>query len=922
MRIVLTILLLLFFKSVIGQENVTNISLEIQNKSIKEILSEIEQKTNFHFYFVEEWLDNKTISKTYKNASVEFILDDIFKDTPINFFISWDKRIVLTRNNIIYGELPKDFFRITIDDKSKVLIEDKTFVNPVFLKEQRNESNFNIETIRIGKEKKGLGQKRFKLTGFITNAKTGKPISNVAIVVKETNIGTVTDEAGYYELELTAGLNLIEASSLGIQNIKKNVIIYNDGKLDLKLAENYEQLKEVVIQAGATKNIEDTSTGNVRIGSEESKNIPLVLGERDVLKVATTLPGVTTAGEGSAGFNVRGGKTDQNLILLDDAVMYNPSHFFGIFQALNPFAIRDVTIYKGSIPAEYGGRLSSVFDISTKDADNQDFKGEVSIGPVTANAVVEVPIIKGKGGLMVGGRGAYSDWILRSLDEENLKNSQASFYDFIAKYNHQINDNNEIRASGYYSRDDFSITSDSLFSYNNRLFSLKWNHRFNEKSSGSVLLVNSQYKFDIDFDGSVNENFLQRFQIEETELKIQLSHMFNESHKTNYGISGKLYSVLPGKIEPKGPDDLIQPISIPKEKALEAAIFVSDDFKVNEKLTFDLGFRYSFYAALGPSSQMVYQDALPKTTGTIIDTLSFDNNEVIETYGGPEVRISARYLLADDFSVKASFNNTYQFIHTLSNNTTVSPIDTWKLSDSHIKPQQANQFSLGLYKNIDVNKYELSLEGFYKKQQNTLDFKTGANLLLNKNIETEVLQGEGKAYGLEFLVRKNNGKLNGWMGYTYSRSLFKLDSEFDQERVNDGKYFSSNFDKPHDFSLVLNYKFTRRISLSGNFVYQTGRPVTFPIGNYIFNGAEYVLYSDRNQFRIPDYYRLDVGFNLEGNHKKKKFAHSFWNFSVYNVLGRNNPYSVFFVNKNGEIKALQSSIFAVPVPSITYNIKF
>jgi hypothetical protein len=351
-------------------------------------------------------------------------------------------------------------------------------------------------------------------------------------------------------------------------------------------------------------------------------------------------------------------------------------------------------------------------------------------------------------------------------------------------------------------------------------------------------------------------------------------------------------------------------------------VFLSDEFTVSEKLLLNAGIRYSFYSALGPADQRVYQEGVPKNESSLIDTVEYGNNESIETYGGPEVRVSGRYFITESFSVKASYNNTYQYIHTLSNNTTVSPTDTWKLSDSNIKPQEANQYSLGFYKNFDDDAYELSVEGYYKKSKNILDFKVGSQLLLNETIETEVLQGDGKSYGVEFLLRKTKGKLNGWLGYSYSRSYNRLDSEFREERVNNGEYFPSNYDKPHDISMVANYKLTRRFSVSANFVYQTGRPITYPVGTYNYNGAEYVLYSDRNQFRIPDYYRLDLSINIEGNHKLNKLAHSFWNISVYNVLGRNNPYSVFFVTEGGEVKAFQSSIFSRPIPTITYNFKF
>jgi hypothetical protein len=401
-----------------------------------------------------------------------------------------------------------------------------------------------------------------------------------------------------------------------------------------------------------------------------------------------------------------------------------------------------------------------------------------------------------------------------------------------------------------------------------------------------------------------------------------MKYLYSDAHTFDYGVSGKLYVVSPGSIRPQGSESIISPLLIPEEKGLESGVFISDSFKVSEKLLIDAGLRYSLYAALGESSQRIYKENAPRNNGTLVETREFGNNEVIKTYGGPEVRVSARYFLGPDFSVKGSYNNVFQYIHTLSNNTTVSPTDTWKLSDFNIKPQEADQFALGLYKNYDGNTYELSLEGYFKRAKNILDYKVGAQLFLNEAIETEVLQGDGKAYGIEFLVKKNEGRLNGWLGYAYSRSFVKLDSQFNEERVNNGEFFPSNFDKPHDLSLVANYKFTRRFSASANFVYQTGRPVTYPIGSYTFNNAEYVFYSDRNKFRIPDYYRLDLSFNMEGNHKIKKFAHSFWNFSIYNVLGRNNPYSVFFVTENGELKAFKSSIFAIPIPTITYNFKF
>ena len=924
MRYILTITLLFLYTWVNAQDQVVKMSISFENSSLKDVLISIEKKSDYHFYFVEEWLSSDRISGNYENESINTILEDVFKETEINFYILQENKIIITRNNIIYDKLPEGFLKRTEEFIVEDVLEDleDESNNPVFYTEIKSAKNAKIETIRIGREDKNNKQKRFTLNGFVRNTITGDPISNLAIVVKGKNIGTVTNDNGYYEISLPVGLNNLEASSLGFENLLKNVVIYNDGRLNFDLNESYESLEEVIVKADADKNVKDANTGVTKINVKVIKNIPLILGERDILKVATTLPGISTTGEGSSGFNVRGGKTDQNLILLDDAVIYNPTHFFGIFSAINPFTTGDVNIYKGNIPAEYGGRLSSVFDIKTKDGNTEKFSGEASLGPVTSNLALEIPVVKNESSLLIGGRTTFSDWILRSLDEEELKKSEANFYDMIAKYNHKIDDSNDFKTTAYFSKDKFSITSDSLYSYSNRLFSLRWDHSFNDKNKGSLILTNSQYKYNIEFDGSSDIDFKLGYKINETEFKINMKYLHSKTHRFNYGISSKLYAVDPGNIEPLNSESIIKTVSIPKERALESAVYLSDNFTINDKLLINAGIRYSFYASLGESSQRVYEEGLPKSESTIIDTLNFNKNEVIETYGGPEVRISARYFLTTDFSIKGSYNTAYQYIHTLSNNTTVSPTDVWKLSDLNIEPQQAEQYSLGLYKNLDNNSIELSIEGYYKRTKNILDYKVGAELLLNETIETEVLQGDGKAYGVEFLIMKSDGKLNGWIGYTYSRSLVKLDGDFAEERVNGGEYFPSNFDKPHDLSVVANYKLTKRFSISANFIYQTGRPVTVPVGNFIINGSEFVLYSDRNKFRIPDYFRLDIGLNIEGNHKIKKFAHSFWNISVYNVLGRNNPYSVFFVSENGEIKAKQSSIFSVPIPTISYNFKF
>ncbi|NKI32475.1 TonB-dependent receptor [Croceivirga thetidis] len=899
--------------------------MEFDSIPLKSAILQLEKSSGYQFFFLDDWVNNKYVNGTFDADSLSTILDQLLNETELNYFVrDSEKRIFLQQNSLVYDELP---FGFVDETDSLQLAEQQNRINqnippPSFYDVPKSEGKRRYPPVRIGKTDRDNLRSFYNLSGQILNARTGEAIPDLAIQIKGSNRVAVTDEQGNYQIQIPAGYNLLTTSAMGIEGTEREVIMYNDGRLNLRLKEGLEELDEVVVEADAVSNVVDSQTGTEQIDAEESKNIPLVLGERNILEVAKALPGISSAGEGATGLNVRGGKTDQNLVLLDDAVIYNPTHFFGIFQALNPFTTERVNIYKGSVPMEFGGRLSSVFDIETKNGNVEKLSGEGSIGPVTGNLALEIPLKKEASSVIVGARGAYADWILRSLDDESLNNSQASFFDGILKYHHKFNENSEVRGTAYFSRDDFSITSDSLYNYSNRLFSTRWAHRLGEKTNGVLTAGNSDYRFGIDFDGEGNRDFELDYAINETELRYKLNTRLNDKHSFDYGFSGKFYSVNPGSIEPAGSESDIQNIEIARERAVEGALFLGDEIKLSDKLLVNLGVRYAFFAALGDGTQRTYEEGFPRNESTVRDTITYDSGEVIETYGGPEARVSARYLFTPDFSIKASFNNSYQFLHTLTNNTTVSPIDTWKLSDLNIEPQTGYQAALGLYRNFNDNMYEASIEGYYKRMQNVLDFKTGANLFLNENVETEILQGDGKAYGVEFLLKKNRGDFNGWLSYTYSRSLYRFDSPFSSERINNGEFFPSNFDKPHDVSLIANYRLTRRFSFSMNFVYQTGRPVTYPIGTFRFNNADFVAFSERNQFRIPDFYRLDLGINIEGNHKKNKLAHSFVTIQVYNVLGRNNPYSVFFVTENGEVRALQSSIFAIPVPSITYNFKF
>ncbi len=910
----LLLLFILFSLNFFSQNNNQGISIEINDLDKKKIIALIEQKTNYSFYFLEKWLDSKKVTKTFKNANIKNILDFLVEDSSLNYFITNDYKIILTYGNLIHKSAYEN--EITHEEKDTI-VKEKTFVYP-----SKIIIDTNNKLVKIGKETQGLKQKSYTLSGIITNRKTGEPIEGVVILERSKNISTTTNNKGYYKLNLPYGKHNIEAILVGFTKINKPIIVYNNGKLNFSISENSEQLDEVVVNANKSNNIKQTISGITELKAEEIKTIPLVLGERDILKVATTLPGIKSAGEGAEGINVRGGKIDQNLFLLDNGVIYNPTHFLGLFSAINPFTTKNLKVFKGNIPAEYGGRISSVFDIKSKDASTKKFKGEASIGPVTGNLSVEIPIVKDKSGLILGVRSTYSDWLLQALNDKKLSKSSVSFFDVIAKYNHQINKNNTIRLSAYYSKDKYQIASDTTNYYGNTMGAINWEHKFNKKNTGNLIFSSSQYTFNTEYNSNGNSNFNLKYTINESELKLKMKYLHSSKHILNYGIASKLYNVSPGSIAPNDDASSVTPLTIANEKGLESAAFISDNFKVNKQLSFDIGLRFSNYLALGASTQRFYEDGLPKNNATLAYTKEYDNNEVIKSYQGLSYRLSGRYLINDQLSLKGGFNKSFQYIHRLSNTTTASPIDTWRLSDSNIKPQEGTQISLGLFQNLNDDAYEISLEGYYKKYKNLVDYKVGASLLLNETIETEILQGDGKSYGIEFLIKKKFGRLNGWLGYSYSKSLIQLDGDNPEETVNNGVYFPTNYDKPHDFNAILNYKLTKRYSLSSNFVFQSGRPVTYPTGKYIYQGTEYLLYSDRNKFRIPNYYRLDIGLNIEGNHKIKKFAHSFWNISVYNVLGINNPYSVYFETTNGKVTAYKSSIFSIPVPTITYNFKF
>ena len=753
-------------------------------------------------------------------------------------------------------------------------------------------------------------------------AENGTLLEGINLLFPALKVGTVTNNKGEFTLELPLGVHEFRLDALGFKPLQVILSFYENGRYDFVLEEQAEALDEVVVSNRQNDNLESILIGKSRLLVEESETIPMVLGEQNLLQAATILPGISSAGEAATGFNVRGGKADQNLILLNEAVIINPNHFFGIFQALNPFAVNELNVYKGNIPIEYEGRTSSVFELTTKSPDTETLKGALSLGPITANALFEIPLKENRSGLMVGARSAHSNWLLRALKDPKLNKSEAAFYDAIVTYEDQVSPKDHLKASLYYSQDAFSITSDSLYQYANEMAAINWKHQYDEKNSLSLVLSHSAYAFSIRYDGGVRTNFKSAFDLQVHALRLKHTKTINEKQQLTYGANLIRYGIAPGKIDPLFPSDLIRSEKIREENALEGSLFLADQIRFSDRLLFSVGFQLALYSGLGPYVERSYQTDFPKNELTVTGIENIPDQKFFASKIHPNYRIAGRYKLHDRVSFKFAALQIYQFIHSLTNNTTASPIDTWRISTNHLKPQVSNQFSLGVFHTSDDQVLELSLEGFYKVQQNLVDFKTGAQIFMNQFIETEVMQGKGKAYGVEFLLRKKAGIYTGWLSYTYARSLIQLDSPFVVEKVNNGRFFSTNYDKPHDLTLAWDIRLGKRTSISTNMLYQTGRPITLPAGNYTFNQAEYVLFTDRNAFRIPDYYRMDLSLNYTHKKKEYKGIGLAWNLSVYNILGRNNPFSVFFVAKDGTIKGKQSTIFNVPVPSLNLRLTF
>ena len=787
----------------------------------------------------------------------------------------------------VYASLPAGYFSTGEsrgDDELLKLInatnEMVTFANKVY---------------QIGQPENARGDRAY-VSGTVRDILSGEPLVGVAVFDDNSGAYAMTDNGGAFRIRLPLGDNVLGFSGYSLEDLRLNVHVDSDGGLDVVMKEKVTSLKGAVVSAESMVNHRDARMGIERVRINTITKIPSAFGEADVMKAVLTLPGVKSVGEASSGFNVRGGSADQNLVLFNDGTIYNPSHFFGVFSAFNTDVINDIELYKSSIPAEFGGRISSVLDVRGREGNAKKVQGSLGLGLLTSRFHLEGPLKEDRTTFIIGGRTTYSNWIFNLLPENSAySGGNASFSDLNASVTHRVNARNTVQAYAYWSRDGFSFDGDTTFRYSNANVSLKWRRTVSDRTGFTAVAGYDMYSNVVEDDFNTVSAYRLTTGVGQAFVKGGFRTVLDDRHTLSYGLNAIYYDLNPGVMDPLTDSSLVAVKSLSRDRAVESAIYVSDTWKPFDKLSADLGVRLTAFNALNPS----------------------------KFYWAPEFRASAKYSFRDNLSVKAGFNSMNQYIHLISNTSSVSPMDAWRLAGASLRPQSGWQAAAGLYWTVRDNTIDLSVETYYKHISRSLDYKSGAVLIMNENLADDLVETYGKAYGVELMAKKALGKLNGWVSYTYSRSLLREMQDRGVETINGGAWYPAPHDKPHDFKLVGNYKFTHRYSLSVNVDYSTGRPVTIPVAVYRYGGGYRLAYSSRNGYRIPDYFRMDLALNIDPGHYLRKLTHMSFTLGVYNVTGRKNPYSVYYNTLGGtSVKGYMVSVFATQIPYLTLNVKF
>ena len=772
-----------------------------------------------------------------------------------------------------------------------------------------------------------FAQDKMTLSGTITDALNNETLIGVTIIIPELGTGTTTNEYGFYSISIPEGEYTIEISYVGFDPISETILLNENIRRNFSLNESSQQLEEIILTDQTVRTeIRRPEMSVNKLSIKEIKDMPVVLGEADIIKSIITLPGVTNAGEGQSGFNVRGGGADQNLILLDEATIFNSSHLFGFFSVFNPDAIKDLKLYKGGIPARYGGRLSSVLDIYQKEGNSTGFHMNGGIGIISSRLLAEGPIVKDRGSFLVAGRASYAHLFLKLTDNPN----SAYFYDLNTKLSYRLNDNNNVFLSGYFGRDVFDINQSFQNTYGNAVINLRWNHLFSDKLFSNMSFIYSDYYYGLtlDFVGFNWDSGIKNYN-----FRYDFKHYLTDKLKLSYGLNSIYYDFNPGKIEPNSPDSGINPDQLDKKYAFEPAFYVDAEQQLSSRLSISYGLRFSLFYRLGDQNINIYENdqaVLFNEQFQIYEKANpigqefYDKNEVIASFNNFEPRIAVSYAINDNQSVKASYNRMSQYLHLISNTQSPTPLDVWVPADDFLKPEILDQLAVGYFQNFKNDAFSLEVETFYKEIQNRLDYIDGANLIANNAIEEVVLNGEARAYGLEVLFRKNVGKLNGWLAYTLSRSEQRVEGRTPEETgINNGDWYRTGYDKLHDISVVGNYRLNQKWNFSANFALQSGQPVTYPNGQYQYQGISVPSFGARNADNLPIYHHLDISATLTPKKNLQRNWQAEWVFGIYNVYNRRNAASITFRQnqETGANEALRLSVFGI-VPSVSYNFKF
>lgn len=755
-----------------------------------------------------------------------------------------------------------------------------------------------------------LAAETVTLSGFVHDASTGEALIGTNIFIPGSHIGTTSNQYGFYSISVSPGIYTFHFGFMGYKNQELQINLMANKKMDIDLDPKAFETESVVVTAEvADKNVKAVEMNTMTLNPGEMRKVPVIFGEQDVLKSIQLLPGVTSGSEGSSGFHVRGGGLDQNLILLDEAPVYNASHLMGLFSIFNSDAINSSKLIKGGGPPEYGGRLSSVFDIKMKEGNRKEFKASGGIGLISSRLALEGPIHNGKGSYFISGRRTYADLIMQASNMVDFDDMSLYFYDLNLKANYQFDANNYLYLSGYLGRDKLGFNDQFGIDWGNATATLRWNHLFSDKlfSNTSLIYSNFDYVISIENGGELTDI---KSGIEDINLKQKFSYFHNPTNQFTGGLNVNYHTFIPGEISTSG-STVLNDMAIEKDYALESAIYLGHEWQMHPRFSVNYGLRYSNFLVLGPGTAYTFDDNDDPVTST-----EYSDGDIIEAYGGLEPRFSANMLLDNESSLKMSYSRNYQYIHLVSNSNTGSSLDVWHPSTNLVKPEIADQISLGYFRNFANNNYETSVEVYYKDLQNLVDFQNGADLMLNQYVESQFVFGDGLSYGAEFYLKKNRGKLTGWLGYTLART----EREFAD--INNGNTFPATNDRTHDFSMTLMYNLNSKWNLSANWVYNTGQAVTYPSGKYMIDGQTVNYYTDRNSYRMPDYHRLDLGATY--NFKKRGRFESNLSISLYNAFGQKNPYSIYFRENEDDpniTEAVKIYLFQY-FPSITYNFKW